>query len=307
MLDKKLPKLNPRHRHLPEELQGYILDGSPVSYAVYLKFKDIYSSKRLKVQYECVECGKSHVSDFKHLNKRARITDAYCPSCVMSAVGAMEGWRKANSDAQLKVQGTPEARRKNSQAVSKFWKDNPDRLETMRQRVLSAQSRPDVIEKYLRRNGHNGRGISGLYQSKWGELAFDSSYELAYLVSLEDRNDVISVKRGPVISYNFEGVQRSYLVDFEVFWTDGSRSWVEVKSGYVGLKVDRIEKLKAKLKAAIEASRQFRPCSVEVITEKNSLERCGFKMPRGTWRIKLLKDNAPKITWSDPSHKEKYG
>lgn len=298
--------LNPRHFHLPDDLKAAIVLGEPVDFAFYEKHSGIYSSARLKVQYACVACGASHLTDFKHLNKRKRIKAALCPDCVMGAVKTNKEWLLANATAQLKIQSTPEQKAKNAAGVSKFWAENPGKLESMRQSVIAAQQRPDLKEKYRVREAWNGRGISGDYHSRWGWITFDSSYELAFLTALEVRNDVALVKRGPIIEYLHDSVGRNYHMDFEVHFASGQRWWCEVKSGYVGKQRDRIDKLRQKLSAALERSRSGHVDRVVMVTEQNSEELFQFKMPSGSYRTALFRKFHSKIIFADNKHEERF-
>lgn len=298
--------LNPRHFHLPEDLKEAIIRGEPVDYAFYEKHKDIYSSVRMKVRYLCVNCGAQHQSNFKHLNKRTRVEDAICPACVMKVVVADDGWRLANSEAQLKIQSLPGQRAKNAAGVSKFWANNPDKLESMRKSVTAAYQRPDVKEKRRTLQAWNGRGIAGDYCSKWGWLTFDSSYELAFLVALEAREDITLVKRGPIIEYLHESVGRDYHMDFEVHFADGQKWWCEIKSGYIGKQRDRIDKLRSKLSAALE---QLKPAGIDrvaMVTEQTSLDLFQFRMPRGTYRDALFRERHSKIIFADDKNEERF-
>lgn len=299
--------LNPRHVNLPVELQDAIRSGEPVEYSFYERFKNSYSSKRLKVRFVCASCGNSHVSDFKQLNKRKRITEAYCPKCVMGVVTSDPEWRKLNSDAQKVAQKRSDVKEKNANGVSRFWKNNPDRLKTMREKVHAAQRQPETLAKYRARVGHSGRGISGKYHSKWGWLSFDSSYELAFLLHLESRDDVAHVERGPIIPYDFEGAQREYHMDYTVRWTNGEVTWNEVKSNYIGKLRDKRGRLRSKILASIAAATQVTSCKIALITDKSAKEKFGFTMPRSSYRTRMLRDVASSVIWQNPKDKEKYG
>lgn len=299
-------KLNPRHHKLPNELKSIILAGEAVSYAVYLKYKDIYSSIKVRVEFNCEVCGVKHESDFKHLNKRTVVTAAVCPKCVMSVVIKDSGWLERNSEAQLKVQSLPEVRAKNAASVSRFWAENPEKLAKMRENVIAANQREDVKERLRARVGWNGRGISGDYLSIWGWLRFDSSYELATIVALEAREDISYVKRGPIIEYEFEDRGHEYFVDFEIKLLSGEVWWCEVKSGYVGKHVDRIEKLREKLRAGLELVRAGHADKIIMITERNAKEILGIQMPRSTYRVALLRRLYDKIKFARASDEEKY-
>lgn len=305
-LENSQKRLNPRHHKLPIELQQAVLNCElPVTYDFYLKFKDVYSSKKLKVKFNCVECGTAHLTDFKHLNKRKVVKKAICPKCVMFEVGRSEEWKKTNSEAQLKVQNLPEVKAKNAKGVSNFWKNNPDKLEKMKANLVAAHKREDVIAKMKNRVTWNGRGISGDYLSKWGWLTFDSSYELATLVSLESKEGVLEVTRGPIIEYEFEGL-RHYHIDYAVTYIDGKKTWMEVKSGYIGNQRDKKEKLRAKFSKALSLIRQGHADKLVLITEKSAPRILGIKMPRHD-RAALLKNNAHKIIFAREQDEQKYG
>lgn len=298
-------KKSSRHHKLPEELVQAILNRDvPVSYEMYEKYRDIYSSKSLNVRFDCLRCGAPHVSNFKHLNKRTRVTGAYCPKCVMKVVASDPAWRAANSEAQLIVQSDPEQRRKNAEGVARFWRENPEAKDAMVEKVLAAQQTPEVQAKYNAREAWNGRGISGFYQSKWGRLAFDSSYELCVLERLEMDETVLCVKRGPVLPYEFKGRTHNYYLDFSVERHDGTIEWIEVKSKYIGTQVDRTGRLRAKVDAALKAkgSRRF-----TLITESNAKSIIGCALPRGTYRKALLKRLSHKIDFTNQKDTERYG
>lgn len=210
-----LKGLNPRHHHLPDDLKEAILAKEPVDYDFYLRRKNIYSSKTLRVKFVCEVCGAAHESDFKHLNRRKVVTGPVCPECVMCVATADAGWRERNSEAQTKIQSLPEQKAKNAAGVSRFWANNPEKLASMRESVIAANQREDVRARLRTRQTWNGRGVSGDYLSIWGWLAFDSSYELATLLALESNTDVKLVTRGPVIEYELDG-KRQYFVDYEI-------------------------------------------------------------------------------------------
>ena len=277
-----------------------------VGYAFYVKFRDIYSSVKLKVKFSCEVCGEEHTSDFKHLNKRTVVDRAVCPKCVMKVATSDEAWRKRNSEAQLKVQSRPSQKAANAAGVAKFWRENPERLAMMRAKVIAACQTEEVRAKYRDRKAWNGRGISGLYLSKWDWIKFDSSYELAVILAMEDRDDVISMKRGPAIDYEFDGKQRQFFIDFEIAFSNGESCWCEVKSAYIGKQRDRIEKLRAKMQKTKEVATDHHIDKVIMITEKNAEEFLGKKLPRSSYRLRMLRDNSAKIVFARKDDQEKY-
>ncbi len=305
MYRNSLNGLNPRHHHLPDDLKAAILAKLPVDYAFYLKHRNCYSSKALKVVFDCEVCGSRHESDFKHLNKRKVVNGAVCPKCVMKVASADESWRSRNSEAQMKVQSLPEQKAKNAAGVSKFWSENPEKLAKMRENVIAANQREDVREKLRSRQSWNGRGISGDYLSKWGWLHFDSSYELATLLAFEQNDDVKMVRRGPIIEYEFEGV-RQYFVDYEVEFVDGIKWWCEVKSGYIGKRREKFGKLRAKLFKSLELIRLGHADKMVLITEKSSQRLLGVKIPRSTARDSMFRKYFDKIIFARQKDEDKY-
>lgn len=217
-----------------------------------------------------------------------------------------EGWRKRNSEAQLKVQSLPETRKKNAESVSRFWRENPDRLESMRQSVLLANQRPEVRARRRAVESWNGRGISGDYLSKWGWLHFDSSYELAFIIALEEDLSVLKVNRGPLIEYEYLDRNRTYHMDFEVIFVDRQKWWAEIKSGYIGAKRGSIDQLRAKLGKTLELVRQGHADKAVLVTEKNSNDLFNFVMPRGTVRNNLFRKYYDKIIFANEKHEERY-
>jgi hypothetical protein len=296
---------NPKQAKYPEEIRDAIALNKPTTYEVYLKYKHICSSRSALVKIICSVCGSEHISNFKQLNRRLVVTDQVCPKCVMSVATSDSGWRKRNSEAQLKIQGTPEQKKKNALGVSKFWRDNPDVLERMRRNLLLTNQRQDVIDRYATRKW-NPRGISGDFSSKWGVISFDSSYELATLLALESMPNTLCVTRGPVINYQLDGREHIYLVDFEVNFLGGKVVWFEVKSWFTQTRKDRIEKIKEKILSASEAAKA-KNVEFVVVSEENSKEVLGVEMPRGTQRAKMLRNTAHRIHFAKSKHAALYG
>lgn len=296
-------------RNLPEEIIEAIISGTVVDYDFYMKYKGVYSSKKLKVSYKCEMCNAQHTTDFKHLNKRTVVSGAFCPSCVMKVSSNDEGWRKRNSDAQLIAQSLPEQRVKNSEGVKRYWKNNPEKLEEKRVRQLefykSDKGKASIVKRQLSFKP-NCRGISGKYLSKWGRIPFESSYEFCFLVNFEKRDDIESICRGPIIKYRHEGVDRQYFVDYQVNFKSGKVWWVEIKSAYVGKKRQEFEKLKSKLRESISLVKNGHADKIVMITEKNAKEVIGEEMPRGSYRSKLFRDNYDKIEFLKESDRGKY-
>lgn len=297
--------LNTRHLKLPVELQTAIRDKSAVTYSFYERFKSYYSSTALKVCFNCECCGAEHVSNFKHLNKRTLVKSPVCPSCVMKVVTNDVSWRSANSKAQLEIQSTSSQKKKNADGVSKFWKNNPDKLQHMREACVAYNQSELGREKNRQRKQHNGRGISGDYLSKWGWLNFDSSYELAFILHLEMRGDLVFVKRGPIIEYQLNGRGHQFFMDFEVGFDSGQRWWCEVKSGYVGRRIEHMASLRAKLATSLDLIKAGHADRVVLVTETSAPEIFGFRMPRSN-RKKMFQENVSKIIFNDERNEQRY-
>ena len=134
----------------------------------------------------CIVCNSESRVHTKHLAKRTLIKEEICMKCGSLEIYKRDEWAEANSKAQKKIQSTPEHKLKNSIGVSKFWKENPEKLEQMKQKILSNYENPEYKERIAKARGKNHHALSGEYTFKDGRvIEFGSSYELCFLIWLE--------------------------------------------------------------------------------------------------------------------------
>ena len=303
MLSSLPKKLNPKQMHFNDGIKRVILEGRPFTFDEFVQFKDEYSGG-IAVEYSCVDCGANCKLPFKKLLRRKLAMRATCPTCSVKEVTSMDTWRESNSEAQLKVQGLEETRKKNSESVARFWRENPQKKTKMVKRLMETYQTEETKKKIRNRKVHSGTGISGAYKSKFGVLRFDSCYELGFIVEMENKSDVLSLSRGPTIDYTFDGVSHQYMIDFLVCDSYG-RSLVEVKSSYV--LQNRDLKIKAKNEAVNKAIESGLADRFVLVTEKSCLDVFGFRLPTSTQQRKnLFKKLKGKVVFHDSKFEEKY-
>jgi len=126
-------------------------------------------------------------------------------------------------------------------AGTKFWKDHPEYVEVVRQKQKELWN--DVQKRYedskliskLRSEGKCGPR-RGNIQSRFGEMAFDSSYEMRFIECCEQDNRIIYLERDfDVIPYEYDGL-RHFIPDFRLWFINGDFLIVEVKAYWYAMK-----------------------------------------------------------------------
>lgn len=229
-----------------EELQRFarrrkLLNNSEEVIELIFKNQDLPFSLWAKTTYprsvnifckvNCIVCNSESRISTKHLAKRTLVKEEVCLKCGSLEIYKREEWRDANSKAQKKIQSTPEQKRKNALGVSKFWRENPEKLEQMRQTMLSKYENPEYKEKVAKARGKNSHALSGEYTFKDGRvIEFGSSYELCFLIWLENQPQYKIVRKCKFyIKYNHNGRLRYYYPDY-VLISDTKKMIVEIKS-----------------------------------------------------------------------------
>jgi predicted nuclease of restriction endonuclease-like RecB superfamily len=201
----------------------------------------------------------------------------------MKKVTSTAEWKKTNSEAQLLIQGTPEQKKKNAEAVSKackrpsvkkkksesakkMWKD-PEYRKKGLAHLQKIHSDPKVIEKQQLKN----RFHTGYYESKFGRMFFNSSWELSFIKYCENNDyvDMMSRFNGYIEYIDCEGVARKYFPDF-VVEIRGHKFIVEIKGGWEDSDI---------IKRKCDAARKFVELNDEYddffIYRKRELEKLG--------------------------------
>ena len=281
--------------HYPKFASEALIKGEEISYEDYLPYKDVLKSRRLIVKCICASCGKQFKQNAKHLGKRKLIDGEFCPNCVMKEVTRNEDWLSKNSEAQKRIQSTPEQKMKNSEGVRRYYVNHPEARVEKAEAGRKIMTKSEVIRRIDVRKVYNGSGISGDFQSRFGKLRFESAFELAVIACLDENSNVKDVKRGPVVDYKHKGVSRIFFVDFIIKFNDGKIIMVEVKSSYIEL-VDN-EKINSKNDAAKKYILANNIDEYWLITEHNSIGKLGVKMPRTQMeRRRLIEQHKDKVT-----------
>ena len=205
--------------------------GNVITYNDFLlipeKYLKEFERSKIKITFECSECKKKGQSTMKNfLTRKFLQKQIICSKCINKKVGNLEERIKINSDAQLIAQNKPEIKEKNRQAQLERFKDpialkkhsdagkktwqNPEYRKKMEK---IAKEKWDDVEyaKKVIEHSKNG-GLKGYYKN----LYYDSGYELAYLMMMNDKGELNKIERSYVkIVYKDEmGDVHRYFPDF---------------------------------------------------------------------------------------------
>lgn len=203
--------------------------------------------RKWTVYGNCEKCGVYFEFTWSNYCNRKRTTNQIlCGKCALKNAINQKGWREANSKAQLKVQGTPEARQRMSDKLKQVHKDDPNIRNKISQGLkatykndpdfrakVSAASlrnwkRLDYQEKVVGKGYHHGYLLHN--QQK---IYFGSSWELMFLMWCQKHNNIAAFGRCKErIPYKKpDGGKAYYHPDFEVIWKNRNKTIIEIKGG----------------------------------------------------------------------------
>jgi len=115
-----------------------------------------------------------------------------CGKCyIPKFVTKTQEWKDNNSRAQLVAQNRPETKKQNADSVRRYWKNNPEKLAAMGQKI---SDRFFNDEKY--RDAVSGSRYKGfIFCNKFGKIKFDSLFELSYVIQCDADPKIISLLR----------------------------------------------------------------------------------------------------------------
>lgn len=132
----------------------------------------------------------------------------------------VERCREAGIAGSIKFwEDNPEYRKISSERLKKLWVDPVRRQESSR--------KISELRKQGKCNSHKG-----IVNSRFGEIPFDSSYELSFIEWCENHQDIVHLERDfMVIEYEYNG-SRCFVPDFQLWLSNGDFLVVEVKSDW---------------------------------------------------------------------------
>lgn len=222
-----------------------------------------YRPKEL-MEVTCSDCGNVYDIPFmkkKHnveVDSKTRTAGEFlCHECRdRRGLAYLDEKRSINAPLGAKAAASPEARRKNSESVSRFWKEHPEIKKSMgesvrnywanvseEQRLQHAANTSKALselsmDKYIRMSSFNGYK-SGFFKSQKmnKDIFFASSYELKAIHIFETDSDVVSYGRcmtedGMKPLYIQYAPTHRYNPDFDVFYSDGTHKIIEIKAAW---------------------------------------------------------------------------
>ena len=186
-----------------------------------------FKNSKIKVCYDCIECGEKSQSVLNKMLKRKHFyNQGICSLCINKVVRNTEVERKLNSErqkisqnkpdviskqraSQIKRHKDPELKERYREIGKELWR-RKDYREKQVQSALDNWKNPEYASKVIK-NSKTG-GLSGVYKG----IEYDSSYELSFLMKLEENNELEFVSRSTIkIRYQKEsGKFGSYYPDF---------------------------------------------------------------------------------------------
>jgi hypothetical protein len=265
-----------------EVIDLFISQKDTITFEFYKRYRKFFpNTKRFKVTGLCEKCSKPTKLFILQLTRRTLKELKHkmiCKNCIRKSVGANLEWQESNRKSQKIAQNRPETLQKNKNSVKKAWSD-PKRRKSWCQSIkksnqslnkrqkssktLKEKFKNDEVYREKCLSNWSFKGISGVFKSKInGEIRFDSSFELCYLIECDLKK--IKTKRLKIrLQYVLNNETKYYRPDF----LEEEKIVKEIKSSYVRDNLQTKEELKQKKKAALLFCRQNN-YRFRLITEK---------------------------------------
>ena len=206
---------------------------------------------------------KTIVEAYQKLGSMSKVADVFnCTITAISKILESNGVVPTSVSEMFSGDGNPffgkshpdDVREKCAEIGSfygaKFWSENPEYVEVVREKQkllwsdLERRRKDSEFVSKLRKDGKLG-SRKGFIDSRFGRLAFDSSWEANLIELCEKDNRVISLERDfDLIEYDFDG-QRHFVPDFRIWLSNGEFLVVEVKSNWLALQAKEQAKIAA--------------------------------------------------------------
>jgi len=243
LLENKMPCYYKKHATLLQAL-GIHLQNNVIQYIDFCKLgewrNELFINSKIVVQFKCKECGTNAKLKLKNiLQRKYMVGEPICAKCILKVVTNTMEWKNINSEAQLVAQNKPEQIEKNKQAqierhtdpvmklkhqqASKEVWNRPGYREKMQLIAKKKWDDPEYAKKVIENS--KSKFKTGMYKG----IYYQSSYELAFLLQEEEKNNLQNITRANCyIQYvDVKGIIRHYYPDFLI----NNKILIEVK-GY---------------------------------------------------------------------------
>lgn len=212
------------------------------------KYIKEFINSKIRICFKCIECGNEGNSRLSHFLNRIFFKEMpVCVKCINKKIGNLEQVRKKNSDIQKIIQNKESVKKKQrkaqlkrfedkneirklSEASKKLWQ-NPEYRKKMERIAREKWEDVDYAKKVIE-HSKNG-GLKGFYKG----LYYDSGYELAYLLMMDNNGELDKITRSySKINYiNKDGKKSNYFPDFiykekYIIEVKGYAPWSDLKN-----------------------------------------------------------------------------
>lgn len=292
----------------PEEVKTQMSEYGFIDFDTYSRFRNL-KSRKIFCKFNCSSCSEEEILSTKAIGKRIFVKEAICRKCVSKYMATHPDWIQKNSEAQKKIQSTPEQKLKNSIGVSNFWKNNPDVKERVAKKIAKRyQEDAEYRRKVNDGSRNNTFSLKGEYlfrDSFW--IKYESSYELCFLIWAEKNKDISKIRRCNFsIEYTFDNSKFNYFPDYVIF-IDELKYLVEIKSIKNFHYTKRKEKELEKINTAKKFVKENNFKEYLFISEEHALaNEISFRRSSGIRPLCKLLNSVGKLKINSEKHRLKY-
>lgn len=292
----------------PEEVRNQVAENGAITFELYVKNINI-KSRKIFCKFHCIVCNQEELVSTKALGKRIFIKEAVCRKCIGGFFTKKPEWLEKNSEAQKKIQSTPEQKLKNAIGVSNFWKNNPEAKKRVGEKISKRyQEDPEYRRKVNEGSSKNQFSLKGFFffrKEFW--IKFESSYELCFLVWAEQNTNIKKIRRCDFsIQYEFSNKKFNYFPDYVVFYGE-QKVLTEIKSTRSFHFLNRKDKESAKIFSAENFIKENDFDRYDYISEEHDLSRnIGFKRSSGIKKMCKILYSEERMKLTSKRHIQNY-
>lgn len=231
----RITRYKKKFPNCPENLLNILVESADrfltIDEAQLFRNQNVQSKRKIKSN--CNICKEDFTIGLTKWLKR-KYSVSICRKCyVPKFVTKQKDWLDSQSQCQIIAQNRQEVKVKISESIKKMWKENPEKLEQMRQKIIK---KIDSSSNY--RDAILGSNNRGYIHCRFGKIRFDSLAELMFIIQCDKDNKIVSLTRWnkPGIIYEGQTKTKRYYPDFVV----DEKLIIDIKSGFVQSKDENL-------------------------------------------------------------------